>query len=126
MLITELTDKVGNLSVQVDEQEQYSRRNCLLIYGIEENRNEDTDTLSISIINEHLALDIQLSNIDWTHFIGNKNKAHKDQAIIIKFTRYNTRKKKFMNKINFKGTNISMTESLQIVKLKKGGRWVWI
>ena len=64
MLITELTDKVGNLSVQVDEQEQYSRRNCLLIYGIEENRNEDTDTLSISIINEHLALDIQLSNID--------------------------------------------------------------
>ena len=43
--ITELPDKVSNLSVHVDEQEQYSRRNCLLIYGVEENRNEDTDTL---------------------------------------------------------------------------------
>ena len=39
--VTELTDKVSNLSVQVDKQEQYSRRNCLLIHGIEENRNED-------------------------------------------------------------------------------------
>ena len=38
--VTELTDKVSNLSVQVDEQEQYSRRNCLLIQGTEENRNE--------------------------------------------------------------------------------------
>ena len=47
--VTELTDKVSNLSVQVDEQEQYFRRNCLLIYGVEENQNEDTDTLSIKI-----------------------------------------------------------------------------
>ena len=26
--VTELTDKVSNLSVQVDKQEQYSRQNC--------------------------------------------------------------------------------------------------
>ena len=62
--VKELTDKVSNLSVQVDEQEQYSRRNCRLIHGREENRNEDTDTLSINIINEHLGLDIQPSDID--------------------------------------------------------------
>ena len=35
--VTELTDKVSNLSVQVDKQEQYSRQNCPLIHGVEEN-----------------------------------------------------------------------------------------
>ena len=51
MQVKELTDKVSNLFVQVDEQEQYSRRNCLLIHGVEENQNENTDILSINIIN---------------------------------------------------------------------------
>ena len=92
--VTQLTDKLSRLSVQVDKQEQYSRRSCLLIHGVEENRNEDTDTLSISIINEHLGLDIQPSDIDRTHCIGNNHKARKKgRAIIIKFTKYNTRKK---------------------------------
>ena len=96
MQVTEVTDKVSNLSVQVDEIEKYYRQNCFLIHGVEENRNEDTDTLSINIINEHLGLDIQPSDIDRTHRIGNKNKARKKgRAIIIKFTRYNTRKKSF-------------------------------
>ena len=41
---------------------------------LEENRNEDTDTLSINIINEHLGLDIQPFDIDRMHRISNKNK----------------------------------------------------
>ena len=92
------------------------------MHGAEENRNEDTDTLSINIINEHLEFDIQPSDIDQTHRIGNKHEARKKgRATIIKFTRYNTRKKVFMNKRKFKGTNISVTESLtslQKTKLK--------
>ena len=80
---------------------------------VEENRNEDTNILSSSIINEHLGLDIQPFDIDRMHRISNKNKARKKgRAIIITFTRYNTRKKVFMNKKQFKGTNISVTESL--------------
>ena len=63
-----------NLSVQVDEQKQCSRQNCLLIHGVELNRNEDTDTLSVNIINEHLGLDIQPSDIDRTHVLVTKIK----------------------------------------------------
>ena len=33
--VTELTDKVSNLLVQVDEQEQFSKQNCR--HGVEEN-----------------------------------------------------------------------------------------
>ena len=117
--VTELTDKVSNLSVQVDKQEQYSRRNCLQIHDVEENRNEDTDTLSICIIKEHLGLDIQPSDIDGMHRIGNKNKAcKKGRAIIIKFTRYNTRKKVSMNKKSLKG-HMSVTKSLTFLWMTK-------
>ena len=87
---------------------------------MEENRNEDTDTLSINIINEHLGLDTQPCDIDRTNRIGNKNKARKKgRAIIIKFTRYSTRKKIFMNKRKFKGTNISVKESLISLRMTK-------
>ena len=92
--VTELTDKVSNVSVQVDEQEQYSRQYYLLIHGAEENGNEDIDTLLISIINEHLGLHIQPSDIDQMYCISNKNKAQKKgREITIKFTKYNIRKK---------------------------------
>ena len=60
------------------------KRNCLLIHAVEENRNKDTDTLLISIINKRLGLDIEPSDIDRTDRIGNKNKAReKGGAIII-------------------------------------------
>ena len=60
--------------MQVDEQKQYSMQNCLLIHGVELNRNKDTDTLSVNIINEHLGLDIQPSDIDRTHVLVTKVK----------------------------------------------------
>ena len=118
--VTELAEKVSNLSVQADKQEQHSRGNCLLINGLEENRNEDTDTLSINIINKHFGLDIQPSDIDRTHRICNKLKASKkSRAIINKFTWYNNRKKVFMNKRKSNGKNISVTESLTSLRISK-------
>ena len=38
-----LTEKVDKLSSLVDRQEQYSRRNCIFIHGVQENQNEGTD-----------------------------------------------------------------------------------
>ena len=120
MQVIELTDKISSLSVQVDEQEQYSRRNCLLIHDIKVNWNEDAYTLSISIINKHLGLDMQPFDIDPMLYIGNKNIAcKKGWAIIIKFTRYNIRKTVFMNKRKFKGANMSVTESLTSLWIEK-------
>ena len=43
-----LTEKVDKLSSLVDRQEQYSRRNCILIHGLKENQNEDTDEVIIN------------------------------------------------------------------------------
>ena len=35
-------------------QEQYLRRNCILIHGVTETQDESTDDISLRIINEHL------------------------------------------------------------------------
>ena len=38
---------VKNVENQLDRQEEYSRRNCILIYGITETQDENTDGISI-------------------------------------------------------------------------------
>ena len=42
--------KVDDITTETDRQEQYSRRNRLLIHGIPENKNEDTDVLALEVI----------------------------------------------------------------------------
>ena len=41
--IREMSATIQSFKVSLDRQEQYSRRNCLLIHGLSENRNQNTD-----------------------------------------------------------------------------------
>ena len=59
-----------NLKKKIDRQEQYSRRNCVLIHGIEENRDENTDELVNELVNEKLIEEISLHDIDRSHRLG--------------------------------------------------------
>ena len=45
-----ISKRLDSLSGLVDKQEQYSRRNCLLLHGIPENKNEKTDDLCLATI----------------------------------------------------------------------------
>ena len=42
-------------------QEQYSRRNCLLIHGVKEDANEDTDKLLFQFIQDDLEVDVNFN-----------------------------------------------------------------
>ena len=104
--VAELTQKVDDLSEVVEKQEQYSRRNCLLLHGIHEKKQENTDELCIKAINDNLDLDINNRDIDRTHHIGNpRNTDEKPRPIIIKLVRYNDKKKIFDSKKKLKGKN---------------------
>ena len=51
--------------------------------------------------------------LDGTHRIGNPKSGNKSpRPIIVKFGRYNTRRKVFVNKKRLKNTGISITEKL--------------
>lgn len=117
--VSALNVKVSELKSAVEKQEQYSRRNCLLLHGINENKDEDTDKISLNTLNENLQLELTELNIERSHRIGKPKPNGKPRPIIIKFVRYNVRRKVHERKKMFKGKKISITESLTAFRMSK-------
>ena len=111
-----LAEKVDKLSSLVDRQEQYSRRDCILIHGVKENQNEDTDEVVVNQLKTGMDLEISPGEIDRTHRIGAPSKG-KNRPTIVKFIRYMERRRVFTNKKRLKGKNISITESLSKIRM---------
>ena len=74
--VLRLTEKINKLSSLVDRQEQYSRRNCILIHGVKENQKEDTDEVFLNKIKSEMDLEISPGDIDRTHRIGVPNRGN--------------------------------------------------
>ena len=108
MLETKLTKAVA----LTDDQQQYSRRNCLLFYGVKEESSKDTDNIVTEICAEKLRLEVDKSIIGRSHRIGPKKKDQKPGPIIVKFYSYRDRSKVFYNKKLLKGSEVTITESL--------------
>ena len=62
-----LENKKGEIEQQIERQEQYSRRNGLPKHGIEERRHKVIQT-----IKSEMSIDINVKDIDRTHWIGAK------------------------------------------------------
>ena len=114
-----LSNEKKDLEQIIDRQEQYSRRNCILIHGVKEEQNEDTDNVVVKLIKDNLEEDVDLTELDRSHRIGKKKSNGKARPIIVKFARYNVRRKVFYNKKKLKGKNISITESLTKFRMEK-------
>ena len=95
-----LTERLEEMDAILDRQEQYSRRNRLLIHGVNEVEGKDTDELSIKVIEEHINQKIKPEDIDSSHRLGNPKKSikAKPQPIIVKYVRHNTRNIIYRNK----------------------------
>ena len=90
----------------------------MLIHGIKEEKDENTDNVVIKFIQDDLQEEINIEDLDRTHRIGKVNNG-KSRPIIVKFARYNVLKKVFHNKQKLKGKNMSITESLTKVRVSK-------
>ena len=111
--------EVKNLEKKAEDQEQYSRRNCLLIHGLTETKTEDTDEMVLDIINNKLNIEISQISIYRGHRLGKrKGPGQKPRAIIVKFTRYKDRYHVISKKKLLKGTGISVTESLILKRME--------
>ena len=62
-----LNEKVETMDKSLDCHEQYSRRNCLLIHGVKENKKEDTDEVVIEIFEKEMEEKIPVNYIDRSH-----------------------------------------------------------
>ena len=95
------------MKVQVDQQAQYSRGNCLLFHGIKEEKCEDTDSIIVNTVKEEMHIEILPNDLDRSHRIGNPKTKKKERPIIVKLLRYI-----FKNKKLLKGKVVSVKESL--------------
>ena len=118
----------------MERQEQYFRRNCILIHGIKEEKNESTDDRVLKLFREKLNEDVLLVDLDRTHRIGKKrDSSRKPRPVIIKFARSNIREKVFRSNRKPKRKKISFTENLTGYRMgvlndareKFGFKYIW-
>ena len=80
---SEMAQRIDKLENLVDQQEQYSRRNCLLVHGIAETNDKNTDDLAVKTINERLASILQKARlIGLTELEGKRMDRDRDQLLL--------------------------------------------
>ena len=77
-----MAQRIDQLENLVDRQEQYSRRNCLLVHEIAETNKENTDGLVLKTLNEKLGINITKNETDRSHRISRKMHGQKPRSII--------------------------------------------
>ena len=111
-IIKRLEDDRDRLRMEMDDMQQYSRRTCLLIHGMKEERNENCEGLVKTVVNEKLKAGLDTKDIGRTHRLGKRKPDGKPRPIIVRFLSYRQRAKVFALKKNLKGSKIVITENL--------------
>ena len=114
-----LAEEKDSLVKKIDELEQYSRRNCLVLHGIKETDGECTDDIVLKTFSEELDVNVKEEDLDRSHRLGKeKRDDNRPRPIIVKFARYAVRSKVFANKRKLKGKSLLITESLTVSRMK--------
>ena len=117
--IENLVEKQKSLLSEIENLEQYSRRNCLVLHGVDESNDENTNEIIIKTISEELRVQVKEHDLDKSHRLGKpKRTDNKPRPIIVKFACYTARKEIFMNKRKLKGKRLLITESLTFSRMQ--------
>ena len=115
----DLVNGITNLEKEVNDIEQYSRRNSLRVSGIPEKLNESTDELVKKLAEDKLNVRIADQDIDRSHRVGkiinvtgDENTKTRHRQILIKFTNYDARNKIILSRSKLKGSGITIHEDL--------------
>ncbi|XP_046687233.1 uncharacterized protein LOC124372864 [Homalodisca vitripennis] len=81
----QLKVKLHALESRLEEQEQYTRRNCIEIQGVPVRNNNVMDT--VKDVGKALGMEIKEEMIDACHTLGKRKDAEGPPGIIVKFVR---------------------------------------
>ena len=109
-----------DLRVQIDDtweyavrNEQYSRKNNIRIYGLEENPNENLQEKIIGLAKEELGVEIKDEEIEIAHRIGQTRRSQsKPRAVIIKFLSNKSKMQLLSKRKLLKGKSIAVMEDM--------------
>ncbi|KAJ4448673.1 hypothetical protein ANN_00063 [Periplaneta americana] len=107
--------KIGELERKVDDLEQYQRRQCVRIFGIEEEVGENTDKLVVELAT-NIGVELKVEDIDRSHRVGRTTSDGRPRPIIVKFCSYRKRSEVFFNKKRLKGSGMTLREDLTKVR----------
>jgi len=99
-----MVQKTSLLVFHLDRQEQYIRRENILIYGIEENKedNDDGERVLFKLADE-LQIDLENNEIQRVHRLGQKRRNNENpRPIIARFVSYKKRNEFLANKRDLK------------------------
>ena len=114
-----LEKRIKELELSADNQEQYSRRNSLRIFGLEENENKTTEQIVEELMKADLEMDIDHSSIDRVHRVGKPAEDRKTpRPILIKFSTYRERARVYKAKKLLKEKKIFINEDLTKKRVK--------
>ena len=86
--VPSLKNEHEQLKPDFENQEQYYRRNCLLVHSIPEEQEKSNDSIVLNAINKHLEKEVTEDDIERTHRVGKPKQNKKTpRPIIIKFVR---------------------------------------
>ncbi|CAN7977806.1 unnamed protein product [Ixodes persulcatus] len=120
--IESLKCQVVTLLDKVDDLENRSRRNNLIVYGINEEDNETLASIKKAVIEDlfQSKMGVNVASVERIHRLGRKA-ANKSRPVIIKFFDYNEKMLLMKNAPKLKGTKISVSEdySLRVQAIRK-------
>ena len=102
---------VALLESDLEEAQQYSRRTNVLIYGVKEEPDEDTDKISQDLFTEQMRVPIVDRDIARSHRLGRKAEGV-DRPIIVRLLSYRQKKAVYDAKKQLKGSGFVVTENL--------------
>ena len=101
-----------------NENEQYSRRANIRIFGIPEDKGEDCMKKILAFLNEQLGLTFKESDIDRVHRVG-RSRMNATRAMIVKFMAYRSKVQVLkIKKIKIAGKKIYINEDLTYCNLR--------
>ena len=106
-----LDERVALLESDLEECQQYSRRTNILIHGVEEKRDEDTDKIAHELVTERLGVPVIDRDIARSHRLGRKTDGT-SRPIIVRLLSYRQKKSIYDQKKKLKGTGFVITENL--------------
>lgn len=117
---------ISTLSKKVDQNEQHSRNECLLLHGVPEHQGtkespDQSKELFCKNITNHLGFGMQPSYIKRAHRLGQRRSNGKPRPIIVRFYDPDLRNIIFSKKKECKNKGISITESLTRTRMQKKG-----
>ena len=71
--IENLAEKQKSLPSEIDNLEQYSRQNCLVLYGVNESNDKNTNEIIIKTFSEELGVEIKENDLERSHRQGKPN-----------------------------------------------------